>query len=126
MYRIRFSAFLALRSARSAFWLILFVSHFNTISADAADEINFSRDIRPVLSANCYGCHGSDEQHRQGSLRLDTFDGATEVSEVPDRRAAVVPGNPTDSELLNRVRSLGPGSDDATSGFREIVIDRSD
>ncbi len=67
-----------------------------------ADEVNFSRDIRSILSANCFGCHGTDETHREADLRLDTFSGATADHEG---RAAIVPGKPEASELLLRVKT---------------------
>jgi hypothetical protein len=46
--------------------------------AMAADgQISFNRDIRPILSARCYQCHGPDEKHRKANLRLDGEDGIT-------------------------------------------------
>lgn len=63
--------------------------------AHAAD-IDFNRDVRPILSNNCFTCHGPDEKERKGKLRLDTFDGAT-------KGGAVVPGKPDESELIARV-----------------------
>lgn len=41
-----------------------------------ADDIDFNRDVRPILSDKCYHCHGPDEQNRKANLRLDTFDGS--------------------------------------------------
>ncbi len=43
-----------------------------------ADEpqLSFNRDVRPIHSDKCYSCHGSDANHREAELRLDTREGA--------------------------------------------------
>ena len=59
-----------------------------------------SRDIRPILSENCFQCHGFDEKARQAELRLDVADSAYAE---PRRRAASVPGDLEQSELWRRI-----------------------
>jgi hypothetical protein len=69
-------------------------------SARAEDAINFSRDIRPILSDNCYQCHGPDKNKRKADLRLDTKLGA--LADL-DGHAAIVPGKPAESALISRI-----------------------
>lgn len=66
----------------------------------AEPSINFDRQIRPILSENCFHCHGPAMEGRQGDLRLDTREGAT--------ASAVIPGNSAESELLRRLLSTDP------------------
>ncbi len=70
--------------------------------AVAADDINFNRDIRPILSANCFACHGFDAKQRKADLRLDIADGAFAEH---DGRTAVKPRDLNASELWKRVIS---------------------
>ena len=67
-----------------------------------ASRISFNRDIRPILSENCYACHGFDPKHREGGLRLDTFEGATEDR---DGARGIVPGDPAKSDIWQRIIS---------------------
>jgi mono/diheme cytochrome c family protein len=74
-------------------------------AAARADQIEFNRDIRPILSENCYRCHGPDEKKRKAELRLDSQKGA--FADLGDY-AAIVAGQPDKSELLKRVLHKDP------------------
>ena len=68
-----------------------------------AEPVDFGRDIRPILAEHCFLCHGPDDGHRKGGLRLDTRDGA--IKPAKSGEVAVVPGKPDASELIRRVES---------------------
>ncbi|MBT5846610.1 MAG: DUF1549 domain-containing protein, partial [Verrucomicrobiales bacterium] len=70
-----------------------------------AAPVEFNRDVRAILSKNCFACHGQDAKHRKGKLRIDTAEGAfTSKKGV----AAIVAGNVSESELWARVNSKDP------------------
>jgi mono/diheme cytochrome c family protein len=74
-------------------------------SAAADEKVDFNTDIRPILSDNCFQCHGPDPETRESDLRLDTREGA--VADLGGY-AALVPGEPEESELWSRVNSEDP------------------
>ncbi|MGK0217389.1 MAG: hypothetical protein ACI9HE_000866 [Planctomycetota bacterium] len=63
--------------------------------------IDFARDVLPILSENCFACHGPDQQQRKAGLRLDTPEGPR--AELKGGEHAVVPGDRDASELWHRV-----------------------
>ncbi|MCS7159955.1 MAG: DUF1549 domain-containing protein, partial [Gemmatales bacterium] len=64
-------------------------------------SIDFNRDIRPILSDNCFACHGPDEKARKADLRLDRKEDAFRM--LRDGGHAIVPGKPEASELFLRL-----------------------
>ncbi len=66
-----------------------------------SDAISYSRDIRPILSNNCFACHGPDEEKRKANLRLDTAEGA--YAALKSGQAALVPGDRAASTLWHRI-----------------------
>jgi len=71
-------------------------------------RISFNRDIRPILSDNCFACHGPDHANRQAGLRLDVAEQA--VAELDSGTRAIVPGDAEASELVARIVSTDPDS----------------
>ena len=81
--------------------LLLLVT-VTAVSCAHGKEIDFNRDIRPLLAEHCLHCHGPDSGTREAELRLDR--------EAAAKESAVVPGKPQESELVLRVQSQDPDS----------------
>lgn len=67
----------------------------------AGDKVDFSRDISPILSDNCYACHGPDAAHRKAGLRFDLKESA--LAQLKSENYAIVPGDLDKSELIARI-----------------------
>jgi hypothetical protein len=80
---------------------VLLVFTHSPAGAGTASRVQYNRDIRPILSDNCFLCHGPDKNTRKAKLRLDLR--ADAIS-----RQAFVPGKPNESELLKRVFTTDP------------------
>jgi hypothetical protein len=65
------------------------------------EEIRFNRDIRPILSGNCFYCHGQDGNKRKADLRLD-------IRKVAVKSGAIVAGDISKSEMIQRIQSHDP------------------
>ena len=98
------TAFLRTAAIGCAACAIAIVPHLWAAPGD--QTVSFDRDIRPILSNNCYRCHGPDDKERKADLRLDTKEG---LFGDLGGHVAVSPGKPGDSELLRRIVSGDPG-----------------
>ncbi|MDX1979873.1 MAG: DUF1553 domain-containing protein [Bryobacteraceae bacterium] len=77
-----------------------------TLPAGAQTGVEFNRDVRPILSDKCFGCHGPDAANKKIALRLDSE--AAAKADLGGRRA-VVEGSPESSELIRRITSAHKG-----------------
>lgn len=82
-------------------WIVIVGASANAVADDMRlpATVQFNRDIRPILSDNCYACHGPDENERMADLRRDTEDGA---------QAALAPGESGLAVLIERITSSDP------------------
>jgi hypothetical protein len=92
----------SLRLLRSLCFPLLATS----LGLQAAQPVDFGREILPILSENCFHCHGPDASARKADLRLDTKEGA--FSKNKEGFAAVVAGNAGQSTLLERIFHKDP------------------
>jgi hypothetical protein len=79
----------------------------NSITAQTGATVDFDREVRPILSNNCFRCHGHDESSRVGGFRLDVREEATHQQVVG---TPIVPGDPDHSELIARINSPDDGT----------------
>src|SRR6266850_6703361 len=66
-----------------------------------AGHVDFNRDIRPILSENCYKCHGPDDGARKAKLRFDIRSDALKPAKSGD--IPIVPGSPDKSQMVLRI-----------------------
>ncbi len=77
-------------------------------SISFAETVNFNRDIRPLLSRQCFECHGPDAHERKSKLRLDQADGEDGAYRIHQGIAAIKPGSVSESEVWRRITSKDP------------------
>jgi len=88
------------------FWTVWLVVLAAVSPAAAQKRISYNRDVRPILSEECFICHGVDSNRRQAGLRLDKPEIA--YGKLPSGHIAVVPGDVHASELVARISTRGP------------------
>src|SRR4051812_28788016 len=82
--------------------LVCSLTYLTGASANAAERVDFNRDVRPILSAHCFTCHGPDAKSRKADLRLDD---AASAREDRDGHPAIVPGSTEKSTAWQRIVS---------------------
>jgi len=88
----------------------------------AEAEVDFQRDIRPLLAKRCFACHGPDANSRKANLRLDTREGATGMG---GGLTGIVPGSSAQSRVVARIshltRPMPPEGERLTSAQIEMI-----
>ncbi|UJP66581.1 PSD1 and planctomycete cytochrome C domain-containing protein [Mongoliitalea daihaiensis] len=100
---------------RPIHWLLVVFVFFScektarfTLELDSKDQISYNHHIRPILSDNCFACHGPDANKREAGLRLDIAEYAyAALKEYPDQ-FGVIPHDPKASVIFQRMTSTDP------------------
>ena len=85
------------------YWWLLVALSGPFAPPSRAGEIDFNRDVRPILADKCYACHGPDAKSLEGKLRIDLRSSATGPAE--SGAVAIVPGHPEKSALVERIEA---------------------
>ncbi|MDQ3289771.1 MAG: PSD1 and planctomycete cytochrome C domain-containing protein, partial [Bacteroidota bacterium] len=101
---------------------------FKNSNDQLPDQVSYNFDIRPILSDNCYACHGPDANKREANLRLDIAEEAYKALEENPQVHALVPGKPELSEVFQRITNpdttlvMPPASSNLKLTHREIAL----
>lgn len=75
-------------------------------AASGEKQVSFNRDVRPILSDNCFACHGFDSKTRKAGLRLDVAEAAFQLTK--EGKTPIKPGHPESSEVWKRIATQDP------------------
>ena len=84
----------------SSLFILSAITALSPMDLSGAEKIDFNRHVRPILSDNCFACHGFDAKHRKADLRLDVPEGAFAMT---DGVQAIRPGDSDASALIQRI-----------------------
>src|SRR5437016_2750482 len=103
--KARKSAFKGCRACSMTLAGLVSLIGINGVAAESlrlgAAKVDFNREIRPILTENCYKCHGPDDGARKAKLRFDLREAA--LKPAKSGKVAIVPGAPEKSEMIARV-----------------------
>ncbi len=107
-FRVRGADFLSLGAMNGRAWRRMFLRFLALPSVlaaatAAAAPVDFNREIQPLLSENCYHCHGPDGNKREAKLRLDRADGPEGAFRTDSGITVIKPGDSKNSELVSRI-----------------------
>src|SRR5215471_15065277 len=88
-------------TSMSVFGIVLAVLAPSAVPGQSRRGLEYNRDIRPILSENCFACHGPDKASRKAGLRLDRREEAVDAG-------AIVPGDADKSALVERIFAQDP------------------
>ena len=72
------------------------------------EKVDYTYQVKPLLSDRCFACHGPDKNKQQAGLRLDIKENAYDHESEESGMSAIVPGNPASSELVRRILATDP------------------
>ena len=92
--------------------LLVLLAPLAPVVLSAAEPVRFGRDVLPILSANCFACHGPDEKHRQAGLRLDVEADALRLrGHALQSLGMIAAGTDQVADQQNRPRNQGQQGD---------------
>ena len=94
-----------------------------SVAAGDPSRVSFNRDIRPIMSGTCFRCHGPDASSRMAGMRLDIRD---EALKPKAHGTPIVPGDPANSEVVQRIFAAGGRIMPPASAHKELTAEQKD